>query len=99
MSGLSSSTETATPAAIYHPHPGVAFYVIIVSAIALFSAEIWITALGTLWALNGLLSLGGVGTAIVAAVLLPFASFATWKLAVMTFESERDLLNGPPTHI
>jgi hypothetical protein len=84
-----------SPASGAQLRPGPAFYIVLVSAIVLFTAEIWISVLGVLWALAGFLSLGPTGTMIVAVPILPGAAFATWKLAAMTLESERDLLAPP----
>lgn len=88
-----SSPDAVPPA----PHPdatrrsGLTFYLVLLSAIALIGAEIWTMTIGFLWALIGILSLDTVGAALVAALLVPAAAYATWKLAVMAFEGERDL--------
>lgn len=92
MPGSSAATEPAVSPRTRKARPGVVFYIILISAIALFSAEVWTMTLGFLWALSGILSLGMVGTAIFAALLLPAATFATWKLAKMAIEGERNLL-------
>ena len=97
MPGSPAAIEQAVTARTRAQRPGFVFYVILVSVIALFSAEVWSMTLGFLWALSGIRSLGAVGTAIFAALLLPAATFATWKLAAMAVEGERDLLRqtGP----
>lgn len=97
MPGSPAATQPAVSPRTRDARPGVVFYIILVSAIALFGAEVWTMTLGFLWALSGILSLGQTGIAIVAALLLPAAALATWKLAVMAFEGERDLLRQPPT--
>ncbi|WP_208979113.1 hypothetical protein [Stappia stellulata] len=95
MSGSVSGAEPAVSATAERPRPGAAFYLVFISAVVLFTAEIWISVLGVLWALAGFLSLGPAGTAIVAVLIVPGAAFVTWKLAVMALESERDLLVPP----
>jgi hypothetical protein len=96
MPGSFSDRMPDSPASGTQLRPGPAFYIVLVSAIVLFTAEIWISVLGVLWALAGFLSLDLTGAAIVAVLIVPGAAFATWKLAAMTFESERDLLAAPP---
>ena len=95
MPGSFTSGTSDGPAIGTQLRPGAAFYIVLVSAIVLFTAEIWISVLGVLWALDGFLSLGPTGTMIIAVPILPAAAFATWKLAAMAFESERDLLAAP----
>lgn len=95
MPGSSTGATPTIGAETALPRPGAAFYIVLVSAIVLFTAEIWISALGVLWALDGFLSLGPIGTLVFAAVIVPLAAIATWTLAKMAFESERDLLVPP----
>ncbi|WP_428697762.1 hypothetical protein [Stappia sp.] len=97
MPGSPAADNPAVSPRARDARPGLVFYIILISAIALFGAEVWTMTLGFLWALSGILSLGPTGVAVVAALLLPAATLATWKLAVMAFEGERDLLRQPPT--
>ncbi len=97
MPGSHSAGHPAALPPVRDTRPGPVFYIILVSAIALFSAEVWTITLGFLWALSGILSLGLAGTTILALLLVPAAAVATWKLAVMAFEGERDLLRQSRT--
>lgn len=97
MPGSPAANEPAVSPRTLNTRPGLVFYLILISAIALFGAEVWTVTLGFLWALSGILSLSQTGIALVAVLVLPAATLATWKLALMAFEGERDLLRQPPS--
>lgn len=95
MPGSLQLPQSPVPARI--KRPGFVFFLILVSTVILFTAEIAVVALGTIWALSGFLTLGPVGTAIVAAPLGAAALYCIVKLAVMAYEGEYDLLSDDPT--
>ncbi|WP_186397766.1 hypothetical protein [Stappia sp. P2PMeth1] len=88
---MSSSSNTTAPAVATRRtgvRPGFTFYVVVISAVLLFSAEIWTLTLGTLWAFIGILSLGSAGTIALAVLLVPGAAWATWRLATLAIRGE-----------
>ncbi|SDU25764.1 hypothetical protein [Stappia sp. ES.058] len=95
MPGSVQLFQSPVPANI--KRPGVVFFLILISTVVLFAAEIAVMALGTIWALSGFLALGPIGTAAVAAPLVPAALYCIAKLAVMAYEGEYDLLSDEPT--
>lgn len=94
MSSSSSTTAPAVASRRTGVRPGFAFYVVVISAVLLFSAEIWTLTLGTLWAIVGILSLGSAGTIALAVLLVPGAAWATWRLAALAIRGERALAAG-----
>jgi uncharacterized membrane protein len=95
MPGSIQLPQSPVPAQI--KRPGVVFFLIFISTVVLFTAEIAVMAIGTVWALSGFLALGPVGTAVVAVPLVAAALYCIVKLAVMAYEGERDLLSDNPT--
>ncbi|MCA1242493.1 hypothetical protein LC092_08595 [Stappia stellulata] len=95
MPGSLQLPQSPVPAQI--KQPGLVFFLILISTVILFAAEIAVMALGTIWALSGFLALGPVATAVVAVPLVAAALYCIVKLAVMAYEGERDLLSDDPT--
>lgn len=61
-----------------------------VGAIVLIASEIWLAALATIWAADGILGLSTAGDIILAAVVVPMAVWATWQTAKLAISAETD---------
>jgi hypothetical protein len=61
-----------------------------IGAIVLIGSEIWLAALATIWAADGVLGLSVAGDAILAAIILPLALWATWMTVKLAINAERD---------
>lgn len=56
----------------------------------MIGSEIWLAALATIWAADGVLGLSVTGDAILAAIILPLALWATWMTVKLAINAERD---------
>lgn len=65
-----------------------------IGAIILIGSEIWLAAFATLWAFDGFFNLSSVADYILAALILPPALWATWKVAVLAISAESDPENA-----
>lgn len=59
-------------------------------AIVLIASEIWLAALATIWAADGVLGLSVTGDIILAAIVLPLAIWATWMTVKLAINAEID---------
>ena len=81
-SAPASSVEGITPVS---PPSRFAALLTAIGAILLIGSEIWLTAVGTIWAADGYFKLGIFGDIILVVLVVPLALWATWmtiKLAV-----------------
>lgn len=65
-----------------------------IGAIVLISSEIWLIAMGTVWAADGFFHLGTIGDVILLAVLVPPALWATWMTAKLAISAEMNPENA-----
>lgn len=61
-----------------------------VGAIVLIASEIWVAALATIWAADGILGLSTTGDVVLAAIVVPMAIWATWMTAKLAISAEMD---------
>ncbi|MEQ8479973.1 MAG: hypothetical protein RIC18_04880 [Hoeflea sp.] len=61
-----------------------------IGAIVLIASEIWLAALATIWAADGVLGLSVTGDIILAAIITPLALWATWMTVKLAINAERD---------
>lgn len=59
-------------------------------AIILIASEIWLAALATIWAADGVLGLSTTGDIVLAAVVVPAAIWATWMTVKLAINAEMD---------
>ena len=59
-----------------------------IGAIVLISSEIWLTALASIWALDGFFDLTTVGDVIMIGLISPVALWATWMTAKLAISAE-----------
>lgn len=65
-----------------------------IGAIVLIGSEIWLAAFASLWAFDGFFNLSTTADIILAALILPPAAWATWKVVVMAISAESDPENA-----
>lgn len=61
-----------------------------IGAIVLIASEIWLAALATIWAADGVLGLSTTGDIILAAIIMPLALWATWMTVKLAISAEMD---------
>jgi hypothetical protein len=59
-------------------------------AIVLIGSEIWLAAVATIWAADGVLGLSIAGDLVLAAMILPLSIWATWMVIKLAIAAERD---------
>ncbi len=65
-----------------------------IGAIVLIGSEIWLAAIATIWAADGLLDLATVGDLVLIALIGPLASWATWMTAKLAISAEMNPENA-----
>ena len=65
-----------------------------IGAIVLICSEIWLAAIAGLWAMDGFFNLSPIADYILAALVLPLAIWATWKVAMLAISAESDPENA-----
>lgn len=65
-----------------------------IGAIGLIGSEIWLVAVGTVWALDGFFDLATIGDIILIALIVPLAIWATWMTAKLAIAAELDPENA-----
>ncbi|WP_420408939.1 hypothetical protein [Hoeflea sp.] len=68
----------------------IAAFFTAIGAIVLIASEIWLAALATIWAADGVLGLSMTGDVILAAIILPLALWATWMTVKLAVSAEMD---------
>lgn len=59
-----------------------------IGAIVLIGSEIWLAAIASIWALDGMLGLSTVGDLVMIAIVGPIALWATWAIAKLAIAAE-----------
>ncbi|SOE17430.1 hypothetical protein SAMN05877838_2329 [Hoeflea halophila] len=59
-----------------------------IGAIVLIGSEIWLAAIASVWALDGVLGLSTVGDLVMIAIVAPIALWATWMIAKLAIAAE-----------
>ncbi|MDF1607239.1 hypothetical protein PZ897_03515 [Hoeflea sp. YIM 152468] len=92
----SASAPFNSPDALAMPAPGSRFtaFLTAIGAIVLIASEIWLVAIGTIWAIDGFFSLGTIGGLILIAIVVPLALWATWTIAMLAIAAELDPANA-----
>ncbi|MGJ8570573.1 MAG: hypothetical protein ACSHXI_07730 [Hoeflea sp.] len=72
------------------PAPRTKFvaFVTAIGAILLIGSEIWLAAIASVWAVDGLFNLATTGDVILIAVVAPIALWATWMTAKLAISAE-----------
>lgn len=65
-----------------------------IGAIVLIGSEIWLAAVGAVWALDGFFDLATIGDAIIIALIAPMAIWATWMTAKLAISAEMNPENA-----
>ncbi|AKI01167.1 hypothetical protein IMCC20628_02469 [Hoeflea sp. IMCC20628] len=65
-----------------------------IGAIVLIGSEIWLAAVATIWAADGLLDLATTGDLIMIALIGPLAIWATWMTAKLAISAEMNPENA-----
>ncbi len=65
-----------------------AAFITAIGAIVLIGSEIWLAAIGAIWAVHGYFDMGLIGDAILIALIVPLALWATWKTAQLAIAAE-----------
>lgn len=60
------------------------------AAILLIVPEIWLLAVATIWATDGLLGLSITGDLVIAAIIVPPSLWATWMTVKLAIAAERN---------
>lgn len=94
MSHPASSATSAAPLAKPGPNTKTVAIVTAIGATLLIGSEIWLAAIASLWALDGLLNLSAAGDIIMIALILPMALWATWITAKLAFAAETNPENA-----
>jgi cation transporter-like permease len=68
----------------------IAAFFTAIGAIVLIASEIWLGALATIWAADGVLGLSTTGDIILAAIIAPVALWATWMTVKLAVSAEMD---------
>lgn len=84
-----SPTQSATNRATTRRLTIAAFFTAL-GAIVLIASEIWLAALATIWAADGVLGLSTTGDVILAAIVAPLALWATWMTVKLAISAEMD---------
>jgi hypothetical protein len=86
------SAQTQAAAATQSPVSNFTFAALFTAAgaIVLIASEIWLAALATIWAADGVLGLSTTGDVILSAVVVPLAIWATWMTAKLAINAEMD---------
>lgn len=91
MSHPASSASPAAPAeGIIQPARKSSFtaFLTAIGAIVLIGSEIWLAAIASVWALDGVLGLSTVGDLVMIAIVGPIALWATWMIAKLAISAE-----------
>lgn len=83
-----SAESFATPAPNFNQKSRFVAFMTAIGAILLIGSEIWLTAVATVWALDGFLDLAMVGDLILIALIAPLAIWATWMTARLAISAE-----------
>ncbi|MBC7279887.1 hypothetical protein [Hoeflea sp.] len=59
-----------------------------IGAIVLIGSEIWLAAIGAMWAVHGYFDTGMIGDIILIAMIAPMALWATWMTAKLAIAAE-----------
>lgn len=59
-----------------------------IGAIVLIGSEIWLAAVGAIWAFHGYFDMGRIGDGILIALVAPLALWATWMTAKLAIAAE-----------
>ena len=69
-------------------------FVTAIGAIVLIGSEIWLTAIASVWALDGFFDLAVTGDLVMIAVVAPLAIWATWMTAKLAISAEMNPENA-----
>ncbi|MCY0094487.1 hypothetical protein [Hoeflea ulvae] len=81
-----------SPAAL--PKSRFVAFLTAVGAIVLISSEIWLAAIATIWAADGLLDLAAMGDMVLIALIGPLAIWATYMTAKLAISAEMNPENA-----
>jgi len=86
----SHSAPVTSAASFTVPAPKTKFiaFLTAIGAIVLIGSEIWLTALASVWAVDGFFDLGMIGDVIMIALISPVALWATWMTARLAISAE-----------
>lgn len=83
-----ASANSAESFTVSAPKTKFIAFLTAIGAIVLIGSEIWLTALASVWAIDGFFDLGMVGDLIMIALISPVALWATWMTARLAISAE-----------
>lgn len=89
-----SSPVSFTGASTSLPNSKFVAFLTAIGAIVLIGSEIWLAAVATIWAADGLLDLAITGDLIMIALIGPLAIWATWMTAKLAISAEMNPENA-----
>lgn len=87
------AATAASPSALMNRTKFTAFLTAI-GAIVLIGSEIWLAAIGAIWAVHGYFDMGMIGDAILIGMIAPLAIWATWMTARLAIAAEMNPENA-----
>ena len=71
-----------------------AAFITAIGAIVLIGSEIWLAAVGAIWAVHGYFDMGMIGDGILIGLIAPLALWATWMTAKLAIAAEMNPENA-----
>ena len=72
----------------------LAAFITAIGAIVLIGSEIWLAAVGAIWAVHGYFDMGMIGDAIMIGLIAPLALWATWMTVKLAIAAEMNPENA-----